>query len=73
MRASDDAGFGYRIRRTASGWSWVAFAADGGVLAQGGAPNRATAAACVVRAIARAHAPAIPADQGATASNRPAW
>jgi hypothetical protein len=45
--------FGYRISRTREGWSWVAFDTAGAVIASGAARDRAVAAACVIRAIAR--------------------
>jgi len=72
MLGSDGAGFGYRIEREPTGWRWVAFGLEGAILAQGDAPSRAAAAACVIRVLAGAHT-AAPAAQGETASNRPAW
>lgn len=56
MRA-DDAGYGFRISRTSGGWTWAAYGADGRPVESGAAPNRAVAAACVIRVIARNHAP----------------
>jgi hypothetical protein len=53
MRRDTGAEFGYRITRTGSGWSWVAFDTGGAVIASGAARERAVAAACVIRAIAR--------------------
>ncbi len=57
MRAARDAGYGFRIARTSSGWQWTAFDAQGEPVETGAAPNRAVAAACVIRVIARSHAP----------------
>ena len=54
MISPDQSCFGYNIRQTASGWSWVTYDLDGGVQAQGSAPDKALAAACVIRALARA-------------------
>ena len=58
MTSPDHAVFGYRIRPADGGWTWVTYGLRGEVLAQGAAPNKALAAACVVRALARAAAPA---------------
>jgi hypothetical protein len=58
MTANGDRGFGYRISRTASGWLWVAFDVQGQVQDRGLAPNKALAAACVIRTIARNAVPA---------------
>lgn len=57
MTSPSSAGFGYRIRPAEAGWTWVTYDLVGEVLAQGTAPNKALAAACVVRALARAAAP----------------
>ena len=53
----DAAGYGFRISRTAAGWSWTAYDADGRPVETGAAPNRAVAAACIIRVIARNYAP----------------
>lgn len=66
MRA-DAAGYGFRITRTPAGWRWAAYDTDGRALESGAAPNRAVAAACVIRVIARSEAPdAAPARRRAT-------
>jgi len=44
--------FAYRLHATPEGWSWRAFDPGGAVEAQGVAPTRAVAAACIVRALA---------------------
>ncbi|MCR5875288.1 hypothetical protein LRS10_14500 [Phenylobacterium sp. J426] len=59
MRAAQDDGYGFRIARTSAGWQWTAFDVAGRPLETGAAPNRATAAACVIRVIAREHAPGL--------------
>ncbi|WP_309092214.1 hypothetical protein [Phenylobacterium sp.] len=56
MRA-DAAGCSFRISKTRAGWSWAAFDAAGHPIESGAAPNRAVAAACVIRVIARSEAP----------------
>lgn len=56
MRAAS-AGYGFRISKTSAGWAWAAYDADGRPVEAGAAPNRAVAAACVIRVIARNHAP----------------
>ena len=56
MRA-DAPGFGFRISKTSGGWAWAAYDADGRAVEAGAAPNRAVAAACVIRVIARNLAP----------------
>lgn len=57
MPAASGAGFGYRIARTRAGWTWAAYDAEGRAVETGAAPNRAVAAACVIRVIARNHTP----------------
>lgn len=56
MRA-DAAGYGFRISRSGAGWTWAAYDAEGRAIESGAAPNRAVAAACVIRVIARSEAP----------------
>lgn len=56
MRANA-AGYGFRISETRSGWAWAAYDTDGRAIETGAAPNRAVAAACVIRVIARSEAP----------------
>ncbi|MGA0606746.1 hypothetical protein ACO2Q0_12175 [Phenylobacterium sp. VNQ135] len=57
MPAASGAGYGFRIARTKAGWTWAAYDGDGRAVETGAAPNRAVAAACVIRVIARSHAP----------------
>lgn len=57
MRTSPETCFGYRICATEQGWAWIAFDDAGEVQAHGVAPNKAVAAALVIRALARAAAP----------------
>jgi hypothetical protein len=45
--------FGYQIRATPDGWAWTTYHLDGSVNDQGRAPEKALAAAMVVRALAR--------------------
>lgn len=59
MRA-DAAGYGFRISETRGGWAWAAYDPDGRPIESGAAPNRAAAAACVIRVIARSEAPDAP-------------
>jgi hypothetical protein len=54
MSSSDQACFGYQIRPSGDGWAWTTFDLAGAVTARGWAPNKALAAACVIRALARA-------------------
>ncbi|MDB5467319.1 MAG: hypothetical protein JWQ46_2081 [Phenylobacterium sp.] len=54
MTSRDDTCFGYRIRATETGWDWMAFDMAGQVQERGHAPDKALAAACVIRALARA-------------------
>ncbi|MDB5450265.1 MAG: hypothetical protein JWQ52_1393 [Phenylobacterium sp.] len=54
MISRDDTCFGYRIRATDTGWDWMAFDLAGKVQERGHAPDKAIAAACVIRALARA-------------------
>ena len=61
MNSLNHANFGYRIRADGAGWSWTTFDLTGEVLARGHAPNKALAAACVIRMLARAAAPGSPA------------
>lgn len=60
MNGANETCFGYRICPTEQGWSWVAFDPAGEIQERGTAPSRAIAAACVIRALARAAAPAGP-------------
>jgi hypothetical protein len=53
MGSRDHAAFGYHIRAAEQGWTWVTYGADGQAQERGWAPQRALAAACVVRALAR--------------------
>jgi hypothetical protein len=53
----DHASFGYRIRETGEGWVWSTLDSTGRVQAKGRAPNKAVAAACVIRALARSAVP----------------
>jgi len=57
MNGRNHANFGYRIREDGGGWSWTTFDLSGEVQARGHAPNKALAAACVIRMLARAAAP----------------
>ncbi len=50
MSKPDDVRF--RINPAAAGWSWTTFGSDRRPFAQGVAPNRNAAAACVIRALA---------------------
>jgi hypothetical protein len=52
MKAQVASRFGYRVREVESGWRWTAFDACGRVRAEGIAPSRAAAAACVIRILA---------------------
>lgn len=52
MDAEDGSRFGYRLREVGGAWRWVAFDPAGRVTAEGWAPSRAVAAACVIRALA---------------------
>jgi hypothetical protein len=54
MTSREQTCFGYRIRATADGWTWVTFDPAGEIQARGTAPDKALAAACVIRALARA-------------------
>lgn len=54
---ADAAGYGFRISKTQAGWTWAAYGADGRPIESGAAPNRAVAAACIIRVIARSEAP----------------
>ena len=54
MTSSDRAAFGYRICPSNDGWTWITFDLAGAVAARGWAPDKALAAACVIRALARA-------------------
>ena len=58
MSSRNPSCFGYEIRAAGEGWSWVTYDLSGAVEARGWAPHKAMAAACVVRALARAAAPA---------------
>lgn len=49
-----DTGFGFRLQETEGGWTWVTFDAAGQVQERGQAPDKAVAAACMIRALARA-------------------
>jgi hypothetical protein len=49
--------FGYRLSKTADGWTWTTFDLAGKVAMRGHAPSKAVAAACIIRALARASAP----------------
>jgi hypothetical protein len=51
-------GLNYAIAPSLRGWRWTVYAADGSPRARGEASSRALAAACVVRCISRAAAPA---------------
>ena len=46
-------GLRFRISPTPRGWTWSTFGADRQVLAEGLAPSRNAAAACVIRALAQ--------------------
>lgn len=50
-------GYGFRISKTPAGWAWATYDAGGRAIESGAAPNRAVAAACVIRVIARSAAP----------------
>jgi hypothetical protein len=53
----DDASFGYRICKGEGGWTWTTFDLAGQIVVTGHAPTKAVAAACVIRALARAALP----------------
>jgi hypothetical protein len=53
----DHTSFGYRLSKTADGWTWITFDLAGKVAARGHAPTKAVAAACIIRALARASVP----------------
>ena len=53
MTSSDSACFGYQIRSTPEGWAWVTYGLNGEVQDEGCAPQKALAAAMVIRALAR--------------------
>lgn len=53
----DHASFGYRLSKTTDGWTWTTFDLAGQVAVRGHAPTKAVAAACIVRALARASTP----------------
>jgi len=65
MKPADCSSFGYKIRETAEGWTWVTFDLCGQVQESGSAPEKAVAAACVIRALARAASEAETARQAA--------
>lgn len=52
------AGLSYAIAPTIKGWRWTVYRPDGAAQARGEAASRAIAAACVIRCISRAAAPA---------------
>jgi hypothetical protein len=54
----NDANFGFRIGKQDGGWTWTTFDLAGEVVSRGHAPTKAVAAACVIRALARAALPA---------------
>jgi|GEM_PF-6038963 len=54
MSSSEDPCFGYKIHPAADGWAWVTFDLQGCVQEEGWAPQKAVAAALIVRALARA-------------------
>ena len=49
----DRACFGYQICPTSEGWAWTTYNLDGTVNDEGRAPEKALAAAMVIRALAR--------------------
>jgi hypothetical protein len=55
---SSSSGLSYAIAPTIKGWRWTVFRADGRAQEKGEAASRAIAAACVIRCISRAAAPA---------------
>jgi hypothetical protein len=57
MHAPHETCFGYQIRPANDGWAWVTFDLAGEVQEQGWAPQKALAAAFVIRALARAAGP----------------
>jgi hypothetical protein len=61
----DHANFGYHIRRGEGGWTWTTFDLAGRAEMRGHAPTKALAAACVIRALARASAPVAEAPRAA--------
>ena len=48
------ADYGFRLERAPSGWRWQAFDLLGRVAAEGVAPSKPAAAACLIDALARA-------------------
>lgn len=46
------ASFGYQLSRSEGEWQWTAYDPSGELRAEGRAPSRAAAAACVIRALA---------------------
>jgi hypothetical protein len=57
MSSAHQASFGYQIRPADGGWTWMTFDLAGEVQERGWAPQKALAAACVIRALAREAAP----------------
>lgn len=55
---SECEGLSYAIAPTVRGWRWTVYDAAGAPHARGEAFSRAVAAACVIRCISRAAAPA---------------
>jgi hypothetical protein len=53
-------GLRYAIKPSRQGWAWTAFEPGGAVAGRGEAASKAVAAACVIRCINRAVAPATP-------------
>jgi hypothetical protein len=51
MSSAHEAGFGYRIHAADGGWRWATFDSAGRPVEQGWAPEKALAAACIVRAL----------------------
>ncbi len=44
---------GFEVAQSSKGWHWTAYDSLGRVADQGVAPNRTTAAACLIRALSR--------------------
>lgn len=61
----DCSSFGYRFTKVSDGWTWTTFGLSGEVVMRGHAPTKAVAAACVVRALARASCPTPAVSQAA--------
>jgi hypothetical protein len=57
MKSPDQTRFGYHVRPDGDGWTWETYDLAGQVQERGWAPQKALAAACVIRALAQAASP----------------